>query len=204
MNTSLHYDIKIKDFKFFWISSLFPLANTFKTQEFQPKIENFQKHQFFSTTFIVIILINIPFLHAKKIKIFKFFGFRHSFRGLTPLKLMNFDQKLKISKNTNFFTTQSSGECLIYTSLHHAMKITDVKFFWISSLFPRANTFKTQEFRPKIEIFHKHQFFCTTIILRMFNQYVPSSRHENYRCQFFLDFVTLSVECLINTSLHHA
>jgi hypothetical protein len=36
--------MKIVDFKLFWISSLFSWANTFKTQEFWSKIENFQQH----------------------------------------------------------------------------------------------------------------------------------------------------------------
>src|ERR1044072_9338371 len=96
-----------------------------------------------------------------------FFGFPHSYRGLTPLKLRNFGQKLIISKNTRIFAQRSSRESLINTSLHHAMKIQlfIFIFFWISSLFSWANSFKIQEFGPKIENFKKPSTFCTTLIL---------------------------------------
>src|ERR1044072_2678635 len=53
-------------------------------------------------------LIYRPLHHTMKIKVFNFFlGFRHSFRGLTPLKFNNFDQKFKISNNNQNFTQQS-------------------------------------------------------------------------------------------------
>src|ERR1044072_4257295 len=107
--------------------------------------------------------------HAKKIKYFNFFfGFRKSFRGLTPSKLKDFDKKLKIANNTQNFVQRSFIESLINTSLHQAIKMKFC-FFWILSLFSWANTFKTQEFRPKIEIFQQHSKFCTTLFLRKFN-----------------------------------
>src|ERR1044072_937001 len=58
-----------------------------------------------------------------------FFGFHHSFRGLTHLKLKNFNQKLKISNNIQNFAQCSSEECLINTYLHHTMKIKGSNFY---------------------------------------------------------------------------
>src|ERR1044072_2067278 len=112
-----------------------------------------------------------------KFKDFNFIlGFRHFFRGLTPLKLKNFDQILNISDNTQNFTNSLSGEFLINTSLHHTMKFKDFNFFLgFRHFFSRANTFKTQEFRQKFEYFQQHSNFS----------------HSS------------SLEFLINTSLHH-
>src|ERR1044072_7892537 len=93
----------IEYFNFFWISSLLSWANTFKTQELRPKIENFLHHSKLCTTLILRKFINTSLHHAMKIKDFNFFLFRHSFRGLTPLKLKNFDLKLKFSNNTQNF-----------------------------------------------------------------------------------------------------
>src|ERR1044072_3128397 len=97
------------------------------------------------------------------------FGFRHSFRGLTPLKPKNFDQKLKILIITQIFAQYSSLDIFINSSLHHFVELENFIFFWISSLISWANTFKTQEFRPKIENFHHHSNICTMFILRYFN-----------------------------------
>src|ERR1044072_3958573 len=94
-----------------------------------------------------------PFIISLNSKILIFFGFRHSFHRLTPLKLKNFDQKLKISIITLKFSGCSSLDVLIITSLHHTIELEIFIFFWISSLISWANTFKTQECRPKIEIF---------------------------------------------------
>src|ERR1044072_5300015 len=106
-----------------------------------------------------------PFIIPLNSKILNFFGFRHSFRGLTPLKLKNFDQKLKISIITLKFSRCSSLDDLIITSLHHIVELENFNFFLISSLISWANTFKIQEFRAKIEIFHHHQKFvqCSSL-----------------------------------------
>src|ERR1044072_8264740 len=94
--------MKIKKFNFFWISSLFSWANTFKTQEFQPKIKNFQQHSNFSTTFILKMFKKyVPSTYHEN-KGF-FFVFRNSFRWQTPLKFNNYDQKLKFSNNNKLF-----------------------------------------------------------------------------------------------------
>src|ERR1044072_3456546 len=54
INRPLHHIMKIKFFQFFlWILSLFSWVNTFQTQEFRPKIDNFQQHSKFCTTFIL-------------------------------------------------------------------------------------------------------------------------------------------------------
>src|ERR1044072_7667658 len=87
---------------FFGISPLFSRANTFKSQEFRPKIEYFQQHSKFCTSFILIkYIFNSSLHHTVKILDLNFiWDFRHFFRWLTPLKLKNFDQKLNVSSNT--------------------------------------------------------------------------------------------------------
>src|ERR1044072_9436979 len=110
-----------------------------------------------------------PFIIPLNSKILFFFGFRHSFRGLTPLKPKNFDQKLKIFIITQILAQCSSLDILINTSLQNVYELENIKFFWISSLISSANTIKTQEFLPKIENFHHHSIICTIFILRYFN-----------------------------------
>src|ERR1044072_8302522 len=115
--------MKIKDFNFFGISPLFSWANTFKTQEFRQKIEYFQQHSKFCTSFIPKKFIEyFPSSYHENIRSQIFVGFRHFFSGLTPLKLKNFDQKLNISNNTQNFGDHSSRKSLFNTSLHHTIK----------------------------------------------------------------------------------
>src|ERR1044072_482128 len=89
-----------------------------------------------------------------------FFRLRHSFHGLTfetqefPPKIEIFHKHLKICPMS------------IMRSLHHTMKLENSIFFSTSSLISRANTFETQVFRPKIEIFHKHSKICPMSIMR--------------------------------------
>src|ERR1044072_9407161 len=64
-------------------------------------------------------------------------------------------------------------------------KFKILNFFGISPLFSWANTFKIQEFRPKIKYFHQHAKFCTSFILIKFNKYFHSSYHENLRSRIF-------------------
>src|ERR1044072_585522 len=116
--------------------------------------------------------------HPMKISYFKFFWISSLFfRGLTPLKLKNFDQKLKISNNTQNFTQIYSLESLINTSLHHAMKITYFKFF---------------KFR--------HSFFrgLTPLIFKNLDQNLKISNNTQNFIQIY------SLESLINTYFHHA
>src|ERR1044072_5787072 len=94
---------------FYGISPLFSWANTFKTQEFRPKIDYFQQHSKFCTSFILIKYIYFFTSSDHEILRSQFFlEFRHFFRGLTPLKLKNFDQKLNISNKTQNFAHRSS------------------------------------------------------------------------------------------------
>src|ERR1044072_3623052 len=79
-----------RKFKFFSTSSLISWANTFETQEFQPKIEIFHKH-----SKICPMSIMRSLHHTMKLENSIFLRLHHSFHGLTPLKLQNFDQKLK-------------------------------------------------------------------------------------------------------------
>src|ERR1044072_4843331 len=106
MIKSLHHTINIENFIFFGILSLISSANTFKIQKFRPKIENFHH---LSTFFMMSVYTEKMFLLHLFItplisQILIFLGFRHLFRGLTPLKFENFDKKLKTSTTTQIFS----------------------------------------------------------------------------------------------------
>ena len=75
------------------------------------KIENFDQkvktstttqkfHEVYTDKQQLLPLFIIPL----KSKISFFFGFCHLFRGLTPLKIENFDQKVKTSTTTQIFS----------------------------------------------------------------------------------------------------
>ena len=121
--------MKIKYCKLFWILSHFSWANTFKAQEFWSKIENIQQHSKFSQHSYWESLINRPLHHIMKIKdfTFLFFYFVTFSWANTPLKLMNFDQKLKISNNTQNFAQRSYWESVNNSPPHHTMKFEDCK-----------------------------------------------------------------------------
>src|ERR1044072_9889569 len=91
-----------RKFKFISSSSLSSWANTFEIQEFRLKIEIFHKH-----SKICPMSIMRSLHHTMNLENSKFFRLRHSFHGLAPLKLRNFDQKLKYS-----ITTQKFAQCL--------------------------------------------------------------------------------------------
>src|ERR1044072_5313292 len=98
MDTSLHHSSKLEILNFFWILSLISWANTFKTQEFRQKFENFNHPIKVGTLFIMINYNGyLPASFLKTRDFYFFFGFCPSFCGLTHLKLKNFDKKLKIS-----------------------------------------------------------------------------------------------------------
>src|ERR1044072_7647389 len=105
MNTSLYQTIKIKKINFIGISSLISWANTFEIREFRPKMENFHQHlNFFHDVYTEKKIMISSIHHTIKIENFNFFlGFHHLFRGPTPLKFENFDQKLKTSTITQIF-----------------------------------------------------------------------------------------------------
>src|ERR1044072_5676401 len=106
------------------MSPLFSWANTFKTQEFRPQSKYFHQYPKFCTSFILIKFNQyFPSSYHENLRSQIFLGFRHIFRGLTPLKLKNFDQKLNISNNSQNFAHRSSRKSLFNTSLHHTMKI---------------------------------------------------------------------------------
>src|ERR1044072_3184018 len=102
--------------------------------------------------------------HTMKLENSNFFRLRHSFYGLTPLKFKNFNQKLKDSISTQKFAQKS-----IMRSLHHTMKLENSNFFRLRHSFHGLYTFEIQEFRPKIETFHKHSKICAMSIMRSLN-----------------------------------
>src|ERR1044072_9305388 len=71
------------------------------------------------------------------------------------------------------------------------MKFEISYFFSTSSLISLANTFETQEFRPKIEIFHKHSKNCPMSIMRMFSYILPF--HHTTKLEIFSFFSTFSL-----------
>src|ERR1044072_5413427 len=101
--------MKIKDINFFWISSFLSWVNTFKTTEFCPKIENFQKHSYFCTTVIqrkFKLYVSSSCLENTG---FQFFFWIFSlFSWANTVKLKNLHPKLKISNNTQIFAQLSS------------------------------------------------------------------------------------------------
>src|ERR1044072_7182739 len=102
--SSICHTIKIEKINLFGISSFISWAKTFKNREFRQKIENFHHHFKF---FMMFILRNNNYYlscHSIEIKILNFWGFRHLFRGLTPSKIENFEQKLKTSTTTPNFS----------------------------------------------------------------------------------------------------
>src|ERR1044072_4442583 len=101
-----------------------------------------------------------PFIIPLNSKILIFFGFCHSFRGLTPLKPKNFDQKLKFFIITQIFAECSSLDILNYTSLHNILELENLNYFGISSLISWANTITTQYFNKKLKIFIIPQIFA--------------------------------------------
>src|ERR1044072_6395266 len=99
---SFHHTMKLENSIFFSTTSLISWANTFETQEFRPKIEIFHKH-----SKICPMSIMRSLHHTMKLENSIFFRLRHSFHGLTPLKLKNIDRKLKYS-----ISTQKFAQCL--------------------------------------------------------------------------------------------
>src|ERR1044072_5593204 len=146
--TFLHHAVKFENFRFFCISSLIMWANTFKIQEFPPKIECFPQHSKICQKSSSVSLISTSIHHAMKLKDF-FFAFRHLVRGLTPLKLKNFVQKLKISTTIQKFNPK---KIYLIPPFIIPRNYKFLIFFWIWTVISWANTFKTYKFRPKIKI----------------------------------------------------
>src|ERR1044072_3536811 len=105
-------------------------------------------------------------------------------------KTQEFRQKIEI-----FY--QHPNFCIVFILRNYnkylpkySMKFENSNFFWILSLIPWAITFKTQEFRQKIEIFYQHPNFYIVFILRNYNKYLPKYSMKFENSNFFLDFVT--------------
>src|ERR1044072_3635476 len=87
-----------------------------------------------------------------KLEDFNFFGFLHSFRGLTPLKLRNFFQKLKISPIPQNIPQCSSYESGINISDHYTIKLEDFNFFGFLHSFRGLTPLKLRNFVQKLKI----------------------------------------------------
>ena len=147
-----------------WISSLISWANTFKNKEFRPKIEKFNQHQKFAQFTSWESLLKTSFHHTMKLENMIFF--RHSFRGLSPLKIENFDEKWKFpstpKKLHNFhpdkvylgppFIILRNSKILIFLKFRHS--------------FRGLTPLKIKNFEQKNENFHKHFYICTIYIVR--------------------------------------
>src|ERR1044072_3701857 len=87
--------------KLFFCCHFFRVLTPLRFKNFDKKLKISKNTQNLDQRSYSESIINRPLHHIMKIKFFQFFfGFRHFFRGLTPLKLKNFDQKLIISNNT--------------------------------------------------------------------------------------------------------
>src|ERR1044072_8667590 len=100
-----HHTMKIKYFNFFWISPLFSWANTFKTQEFRPKIEYFQQHSKFYTSFILIKFNKYIPHHTMKIKDFSLFWISPLFSWANTFKIQEFRLKIEYFQQHSIFCT---------------------------------------------------------------------------------------------------
>ena len=105
LDTSPHHTMKIKDFFLFCYS--FRGLTSLKDKNFDKKLKISNNTKKFAQCSSWEYLINMCLHHGLKITDFKYFLLRHSFRGLTPLKFKNFDQKLKVSNNTHNFAHNS-------------------------------------------------------------------------------------------------
>src|ERR1044072_5857791 len=96
--------------------------------------------------------------HTMKINYCKFFGFCHFFRGLTPLKLKIFVQKLKMSNNTQNIAQRSYRESINSRPLHHTMKMKDFLFFFgFLHYFRGLTPLKFKNFDKKLKISNNTQ-----------------------------------------------
>ena len=132
---SLHHATKNKDFNLFGFSHAFRCLILLKLMNFDQKLKISNSTNFLAQHLSWQCLINISLYHATKNKDFNFFGFSHSFPGLTPLKLENFDQKLIISNNPKKFAHSSSWEYLINTSIIITWNFKILNFIFDLSLF---------------------------------------------------------------------
>src|ERR1044072_6002553 len=101
--------MKFKDFNFFWVfATFFHGLTPLKPKNFDKNLNLSNNTQNFSHGSSLECLINTSLHHTMKFKDFNFvLGFRHFFRGLTPLKPKNFDKNLNISNNTQKFSHSS-------------------------------------------------------------------------------------------------
>src|ERR1044072_3486995 len=132
---SLYHTIELENFNFFFISSLISWANTFETKNFDQKFKFFIITQIFAQRSSLDILINTSLHNIVELENLIFFLFRHSFRGLTPLKLKNFDKKLNIFIITQIFAQYSSLDISNNTSLHHIVELENFNFFYFITHF---------------------------------------------------------------------
>src|ERR1044072_7757767 len=143
-----------RKFKFFSTSSLISWANTFETQEFRPKIEIFHKHsKFIPMSIVRMFSSNLPSSYNEASK-FKFFSTSSLISWANTFETQEFRPKIEIVQKHSKICRMS-----IMRSLHHTVKLENSIFFSTSSLISWANTFETQEFRPKIEFVHKLKIY---------------------------------------------
>src|ERR1044072_4733776 len=101
--------MNFKDFNFFLVFRHFFRGLTpLKPKNFDKNLNISNNTQKISHSSSLECLINTSHHHTMKFKDFNFFGFRHFFRGLKPLKPKNFDKNLNISNNTQNFAHGSS------------------------------------------------------------------------------------------------
>src|ERR1044072_6339624 len=90
--------------------------------------------------------------HTKKLENFNFFRFRHSFRGLTPLKLKNFVQKLKIYPISQIFHNVRLEKVVLLPPFITHWNLTILIFTGFRHLFRGLTPFKFKNFVQKLKI----------------------------------------------------
>jgi nitrogen regulatory protein PII-like uncharacterized protein len=141
INISRHHTKKLENFNFFRFRHSFRGLTPLKLKNFVQKLKISPIPQSYSRCSFWECWINISNHHTMKLENFNFFGFRDSFRGLIPLKLKNFVQKLKIYPVSQNISQRSSWESCIIASVHHTLEFDNFNFYWVSSLISWANTF---------------------------------------------------------------
>src|ERR1044072_9236378 len=117
----------------------------------------------------------ITFFHQyMNIESFDFFWILSLISWTNTFKTQEFRPNIENSHpHTKFLPHIHPDKVLFIPPFIHPRNSRILIFLWILSLISWANTFKTQEFKPKIENSHQHRKFCTIFILIILYKHIP-------------------------------
>src|ERR1044072_882298 len=153
INTSLHNIVELENLIFFGFRHSFRGLTPLKLKNFDKKLKISIITLKFSRCSSLDVLFLPPIIIPLNSEILNFFGFRHSFRGLTPLKPKNFDQKLKISIITLKFSRCSSLDVLFLPPIIIPLNSEIFNFFRFRHSFRGLTPLKPKNFDQKFKIF---------------------------------------------------